>query len=163
MKIVPAQREDMPEILQLQKLCYLNEAEIYNVYNIPPLTQTLEEIIRDFSRQFFLKAVIDNRIIGSVRAYQKDETCHIGRLIVHPDYQNLGIGTKLMKEIEALFKDTKRFELFTGYRSSKNLYLYQKLGYTPFKTEEIHARLKLLYLQKPQPLRARNSREPIAP
>jgi ribosomal protein S18 acetylase RimI-like enzyme len=151
MKIVPAQRKDMPEVLQLQKLCYLSEAEIYNVYSIPPLTQTLEEIKRGFSRQFFLKAIIDNRIIGSVRAYQKDETCYIGRLIVHPDYQNLGIGTKLMKEIEALFKDAKRFELFTGQRSSKNLHIYQKLGYTSFKTEEINDRLKLLYLQKPQP------------
>ena len=151
MKIIPAQLEDMPEILQLQQLCYLSEAKIYNVYNIPPLTQTLEEIKRDFSRQFFLKAVIDNRIIGSVKAYQKGETCYIGRLVVHPDYQNRRIGTKLMKEIEALFKDAKRFELFTGYRSSKNLYLYKKMGYTPFKTEEIHDGLKLLYLQKLQP------------
>lgn len=149
MIIVPAQREDLPEILQLQKLCYLSEAEIYNIYNIPPLTQTLEEIKRDFSVQLFLKAVIDNRIIGSVRAHQKDGTCNINRLVVHPDYQNRGIGTKLMKKIEASFKDAKRYELFTGYRSSKNIYLYQKLGYTPFKTEEINDRLRLLYLKKP--------------
>ena len=151
MKIIPAQLEDMPEILQLQQLCYLSEAKIYNVYNIPPLTQTLEEIERDFSHQFFLKAVINNKIVGSVRAYQKSETCYIGRLIVHPDYQNRKIGTKLMKEIEAIFKDSKRFELFTGDRSNKNLYLYQKMGYTPFKTEEICNGLKLLYLQKLQP------------
>lgn len=148
MKIVVAKREDLPEILKLQKLCYLSEAKIYNVYNIPPLVQTLEVIEKDLSNQFFLKAVIDNKVIGSVRAYQKGETCYIGRLIVHPEYQNRGVGTKLMKEIEASFKDAKRFELFTGYKSSKNLYLYQKLGYTPFKTEEEQDGPKLLHLEK---------------
>ena len=80
MKIIPAQLEDMPEILQLQ-LCYLSEAKIYNVYNIPPLTQTLEEIERDFTHHFFLKAVINNKIVGSVRAYQKSETCYIGSIL----------------------------------------------------------------------------------
>lgn len=150
MKIVLAQQEDLSEILQLQKLCYLSEAKMYDLYDIPPLTQTLEEIKKDFSRQLFLKVIINNRIIGSVRAYHEDETCHIGRLFVHPHYQNQGIGTKLMKEIEALFKDAKRFQLITGHKSSKNLYLYQKLGYTIFKTEKISDKLTLVYIQKSQ-------------
>lgn len=123
---------------------------MYDLYDIPPLTQTLEEIKKDFSRQLFLKVIINNRIIGSVRAYHEDETCHIGRLFVHPHYQNQGIGTKLMKEIEALFKDAKRFQLITGHKSSKNLYLYQKLGYTIFKTEKISDKLTLVYIQKSQ-------------
>lgn len=148
MEIVLAQQEDLSEILQLQKLCYFFEAKIYDLYNIPPLTQTLEEIKRDFSRQLFLKAIINNRIIGSVRAYHENETCHIGRLFVHPDYQNQGIGTKLMNEIETIFKDAKRFELITGHKSRKNLHLYQKLGYIIFKTEETSDKLTLVYLQK---------------
>ena len=32
--------EDAKEILDLQKLAYVSEAEIYNDYSIPPLTQT---------------------------------------------------------------------------------------------------------------------------
>ena len=147
-KIAVAKPEDLPKILQLQKLCYLSEAKIYNAYNIPPLVQTLEGIQKDFSNQFFLKVLIDKKIIGSVRAYQKGETCYIGRLIVHPNYQNRGVGTRLMKEIEDSFKDAKRFILFTGYKSRKNLHLYQKLGYTQFKAEEKHDEPKLLYLQK---------------
>ncbi|MFB0561010.1 MAG: GNAT family N-acetyltransferase [Candidatus Lokiarchaeia archaeon] len=148
MEIKYAQIGDMPVILELQKLAYQSEAEIYNDFTIPPLTQTLEEIKNDFSHQTFIKAIINDKIIGSVRAYEKEGTCYIGRLIVHPDFQNQGIGTKLMNKIEAIFQDAKRYELFTGHKSKRNLYLYQKLGYKKFKTEKINENLKLVYLEK---------------
>jgi ribosomal protein S18 acetylase RimI-like enzyme len=148
MKIGLAQQQDLSEILQLQKLCFFLEEKIYDLYDIPPLTQTLEEAEEDFSRQLFLKALIDKRIVGSVRAHQQNETCYIGRLVVHPDYQNQGIGTKLMNKIESLFKDAKRFELITGHKSTKNIHLYQKLGYVIVKTEEVNDKLTLVYLQK---------------
>ena len=58
----------------------------------------------------FLKAVEDGRIIGSVRGNVLDpDSVYIGRLIVHPDYQNQGIGTKLLKTIEARYPDFNRF------------------------------------------------------
>ena len=148
MIIEQALKEDLKEILELQKLAYRSEAEIYNDYSIPPLTQTLDEIKEDFSFQTFLKIIVNRKIIGSVRAYKKKDTCYIGRLIVHPNFRNQGIGTKLLKEIEAKFNDIKRFELFTGYKSEKNVYLYQKLGYRPFKKELINENLQIVYLEK---------------
>lgn len=148
MIIEQALERDLLDILELQKLAYQSEAEIYNDYSIPPLTQTLDEIKEDFTFQVFLKAVIKNKIIGSVRAYKEEDTLYIGRLIVHPDFQNQGIGTKLLKEIEAKFNDVKRFELFTGYKSKKNLNLYRKFGYSIFKSEKISENLTLDYLEK---------------
>jgi N-acetylglutamate synthase-like GNAT family acetyltransferase len=148
MIIEKAFRENLEEILELQKLAYLSEAEIYNDYSIPPLTQTLNEIKEDLAFQIFLKIVIDNKIVGSVRGYKEEDTCYIGKLVVHPNYQNQGIGTKLLKEIEAKFNDAKRYELFTGFKSEKNLYLYQKLGYKQFRTEHIHENLQMVYLEK---------------
>jgi SAM-dependent methyltransferase/ribosomal protein S18 acetylase RimI-like enzyme len=148
MIIEQAKVKDAEEILELQKLAYLSEAEIYDDYTIPPLTQTLEEIRDDFNRQLFLKATVDEQIIGSVRAHLEDETCFIGKLIVHPHHQNRGIGTKLMHEIEARFAEAERFGLFTGHRSERNLHLYEKLGYRIFRTEPISDNVKLVYLEK---------------
>ncbi len=139
---------DAKGILALQKLAYRSEAEIYNDFNIPPMVQTLESIEKDFENQVFLKALIDGRIIGSVRAYSKEGICYIGRLIVHPDFQNQGIGTKLMNEIERIFGTCQRFELFTGDESERNLYLYQKLGYKLFKTANITDQTTIVYLEK---------------
>ncbi len=91
---------------------------------------------------------MDGKIIGSVRAYTKEGTCYIGRLIVHPDFQNRGIGTDLMNEIERIFNTCRRFELFTGDKSERNLYLYQKLGYKIFKKAKITDQTMVVYLEK---------------
>ncbi len=138
MIVQPAEPGDAAEILALQKLAYHDEAAIYNEFGIPPLTQTLDEMRADLEQQTCLKATIDGRIAGSVRAYLSEGTCFVGRLIVHPDHQNRGIGTRLMSEIEHLFSHAARFELFTGHLSERNLYLYHKLGYRPFKAGADH-------------------------
>ena len=151
MEIVPAQIDDAREILQLQKWAYQSEAAIYDDYSLPPLVQSLEEIHAQFRDHLFLKAVEDGVIIGSVRAKMKDGVCHIGRLIVHPNYQNQGIGTSLMHAIEAQFPDAICFELFTGDRSQKNLHLYDKLGYHPFRRERQTDKVELIFRKKNHP------------
>jgi ribosomal protein S18 acetylase RimI-like enzyme len=148
MQIERATNSDAEEILALQRVAYRSEAELYGDFNIPPLVETLEAIKKNFEEQTVLKAVLEGKLVGSVRGFDKEGTCYVGRLIVRPDYQNHGIGTKLMNEIEIVFGESKRFELFTGHRSEKNLHLYEKLGYRTFKTERVHDRLTLVFMEK---------------
>jgi len=146
--ILKAQESDVAEILRLQHAAYQSEALIYNDYSIQPLTQTLEQAAAEFQGRFVLKAVIDGEIVGSVRAHEKDGTAYIGKLIVLPSCQNKGIGKQLMQTIENEFQG-KRFELFTGAKSEKNLAFYEKCGYRRFKTEEVKPGLTMVYLEKP--------------
>jgi len=148
MTIETALISDLEEILALQKLAYISEAEIYNDYNISPLLQTLEDVKKEYTDKTFLKAVESGKIVGSVRANAQDGTCYIGKLIVHPDYRNRGIGTRLMKEIEARFDNCMRYELFTGEKSEKNIYLYKKLGFKIYKEEKVTDDLSFVYLEK---------------
>ncbi|KGE17077.1 GNAT family N-acetyltransferase [Paenibacillus wynnii] len=149
MIISRAEKTDLKEILDLQYSSYRSEAVLYNDFTIQPLKQTIEELRQEFDNSIILKAQINGRIVGSVRAISKENlTCNIGKLIVHPDFQNRGIGRKLMKSIEDIFSHTKRFELFTGHRSKKNLNLYWKLGYTQHKSEEVNQNLTLIFLNK---------------
>ena len=110
-------------------------------------TYTLEEIKADFERLYVLKATLKGEIIGSVRAHVKDGTCFVARLVVHPDYQSRGIGTRLMHAIEGVFRDAERFEIFTGDRSEPALCLYRGLGYEEFKRKEMDTHT-LVYLEK---------------
>jgi ribosomal protein S18 acetylase RimI-like enzyme len=132
MKIVTATAIDSKGILDLQRLAYQSEAQRYKDYSIDPLRQTLAEITEQFKTHTFLKTVVDNRIIGTVRAFEENGTCHVGRLAVDPHMQNQGIGQALMMNIEKCFH-SKRFELFVGTKSEKNIHLYKKCGYTIFK------------------------------
>jgi GNAT superfamily N-acetyltransferase len=147
-QITKACFEDLGQILELQKLCYTENAKRYSSFNIPPLNQTQKEIESEFTNNTLLKAITNSLIVGSVRAFESSNTCYIGRLIVHPDCQNQGIGKNLMIEIENCFSHLNRFELFTGFRDEKNIYLYQKLGYRIFKQEQISVDLAFIYLEK---------------
>ena len=146
--IFKAYKNDLETILQLQKDCYMTEAEIYNDYNIPPLQQDLKSIENEFENTTILKAVDNGEIVGSIRGFVDNETSYIGKLIVKKNFQNKGIGQLLLDSLESIFKDCNRYELFTGDRSQKNLYLYNKLGYKEFKRQQITNNLTMVYLEK---------------
>jgi GNAT superfamily N-acetyltransferase len=146
--IVKASPDDAGEILALQKKAYQSEAKLNDDWTLPPLTQTLPEVISEFKTKIFLKAVYSDKIIGSVRATLDSGTCQVGRLIVHPDYQGKGIGTSLMSRIEAAFSHAKRFELFTGAKSIHNIRLYQRLGYREYCEEDLSPKVRLVFMEK---------------
>jgi GNAT superfamily N-acetyltransferase len=139
---------DAEAILALQRLAYQCEAERYDDYSLPPLRETLIALQREFGRSVFLKAVGDEGICGSVRACGSEETCFIGRLIVHPACRRRGIAMRMMHEIERCFCDVDRYEPFTGYKSQGNLRLYDKLGYRIFKEEQPEQGPRLVFLEK---------------
>lgn len=146
--IEKAQKEDLAEILKLQYLAYQSEAKLFGDMDIPPLKQTIEEVYNEFEKGIILKAIDENGvIIGSVRAYQDGGTVYIGKLMVHPERQKKGIGTKLLLEIETEYPD-QRYELFTSTKSISNIRLYEKLGYKIFKEEAVSPELQFVYLQK---------------
>ncbi|MBC7958682.1 MAG: GNAT family N-acetyltransferase [Vallitaleaceae bacterium] len=148
MTIEKATIEDAEEILKLQKTVYVSEAELHEDYSIPPLTQSLSDIKRQFVTHTFLKVIEDGNIIASVRAYEGNGTCYINRLIVDTEYQRKGIGTQLMDLIEKEFSHLKRYEVFTGKKSDRNLKLYDKLGYKFFAQQNLNAKTILVYLEK---------------
>jgi ribosomal protein S18 acetylase RimI-like enzyme len=147
-EIVHADIIDAEEILELQKLAYQSEAVLYKDRSIPPLTQTLDEIKKEFEDKTFLKICESDRVIGSVRASMHDNTCNVGRLIVHPKFQRKGIGARLMMAIEMAFPTASRFELFTGSRSENNIHLYERLGYQMYRTERLSPQVELVFLEK---------------
>jgi ribosomal protein S18 acetylase RimI-like enzyme len=66
---------------------------------------------------------------------------------VLPCCQNKGIGKQLMQSIEREYSG-KRFELFTGAKSMKNIKLYEKCGYSIYKKEESTSGLTFVYMEK---------------
>lgn len=148
MNILQACESDLNEILALQYAAYQSEAELLNKPDIPPLTQTLADLQAELAKQIFLKTVDDTgKIVGSVRCFSDGDTVYVGKLIVKPEFQNRGIGTNLLLEVEKIFPN-KRYELFTSNKSRKNISLYERLGYKIFAEKIIAKDLTFVYLEK---------------
>lgn len=139
---------DAETILEIQKLAFRGQGVLYDDFTLPPLVQTLEELVRDFRTYVFLTAQYNGKLVGSVRARTEGDTCFISRLIVHPDCQNKGIGKKLMHAIESKFRGAQRYELFTGHKSAKNIALYGKLGYRKYGEKPQGDNVTLIRLEK---------------
>ncbi len=145
--IYRANETDLQEILRLQYLAYQSEAALFSSRDIPPLKQTLDEVITEYHSGVILKMMLDDQIIGSVRAREHNGTIHIGKLMVHPDFRGRGYGSRLLSEIEGCFPK-KRYELFTSSKSCGNIRLYQKAGYTIFDCKPVNDELQFVYLEK---------------
>ncbi|MEU6984264.1 GNAT family N-acetyltransferase [Streptomyces sp. NPDC046324] len=152
--ISAADAQDAEHILKLQYLCYQSEAELYGDYSIEPLTQTLDALRAELAQGHALVARLGDEIVASVRG-QVDEagTVRIAKLIVHPRMQRHGLGGRLLDAIEGHFAadpapTAKRFQLFTGHRSERNLRLYRSKGYEQVAAREIGPRLTLVTLEK---------------
>ena len=149
LSIGPAAPAEADAILALQRLCYQSEAQLYNNFSIPPLTETLEDLKVAFGQSTILVCRSGSEIVGSVRGRVRDGRCHVGRLIVHPSFQKRGIGTRLLGAIEDACPEAAAFELFTGHKSESNLRLYRRVGYRDFKTEAAGPDMSLVFLEKP--------------
>lgn len=139
---------DAEEILTLQKLAFRTEAALYADDTIPPLQQTLASLQGEIRKICVLKAVQDQRIIGSIRAAMTDNTCYINRLMVHPAYRRQGLGTRLLQDIEKRFASAKRYQLGTGHLSVNNLRLYQGLGYQEIRREKLNEKVTFVIMEK---------------
>lgn len=125
-----ARPEDAAAILELQKLCFLTEALLYDNYDIPPLKESVDEVRNEILSDTVITAKENGMIVGSVRGHVTESgSCYIGRLSVHPDQRNRGIGSLLMTEIENAHNRCGTFELIAGEKSKNNIRLYRKLGY----------------------------------
>ena len=146
--ITKADKSDLKAILELQYLAYQSEAKLLNNFEIPPLKQTYAEVEQEYIKGLFLKATNETgEIIGSVRAYIENNTAYIGKLIVRPDMQSQGIGTKLVTAIEQECP-AERYEIFTSDKSLRTIRLYEHLGYVKFKEQKISDDLTLVFLEK---------------
>jgi GNAT superfamily N-acetyltransferase len=73
----------------------------------------------------------DRRLIGSVRGKLEGTVWEIGRLMVAPDLAGRGLGRWLLRFTEEQAPNSvTSFALFTGKRSTRNIAIYERAGFT---------------------------------
>lgn len=141
---------DAGEVLTLQRAAFVQEALIYGTADMPPLTQTLDEVESELVENLGCVALDGPRIIGAVRARLDDGLLLIGRLAIAPDQQGRGIGSALLAEVERRGREAgaREAELFTGSLSEANVRLYEREGYVESERVPGDGGIEQVFLRK---------------
>ncbi|WP_375388432.1 GNAT family N-acetyltransferase [uncultured Amnibacterium sp.] len=143
--LLPATQDDAPEVLVLQRCCWVTEAVANGTLDIPPLHEDLGDVRGWIGTAWVLRD--GSRLIGGVRAALEGDAWHIGRLMVAPDRRGEGLGRLLLAHIESVApQQVTRFALFTGAGSTANQALYERAGYRRTGTDGV-----VVHLEKPRP------------
>jgi len=127
----PIAQSDAGEVMTLQRAAFVQEALIYGTPEMPPLTQTLEEVESELVENLGCVALDGHRVVGAARARLDGDLLLVGRIAIAPDRAGEGIGSKLLAAVEARGAEAgaTEAELFTGSLSEANLRLYEREGY----------------------------------
>lgn len=145
--IRPMTAADVGEVYTVQRAAFVIEAQRYADPQLPPLIETVDDILTDLQTSVGLVSILDGRLVGSIRVRAQGDELHIGRLSVAPDLHGHGLGAELLLAAEQALPG-RRAVLFTGDRSASNLHLYTTRGYLETGRTEVPGGVVLIYLAK---------------
>lgn len=121
---------DAPELLVLQRCCWVDEAIANNTLDLPAFHETLEDVRAWVDAWATWCVRVDGRLVGAVRARREGASWEIGRLMVAPDLAGHGLGGWLLRLAEDQAPDdVESITLFTGSQSARNIAIYERAGF----------------------------------
>lgn len=121
---------DAPELLVLQRCCWVDEAIANDTLDVAALHETLGDVRAWVDTWTTWCVRVGGRLVGAVRARQEGSSWEIGRLMVAPDLAGRGLGRWLLQLAENDAPvDVASFVLFTGVRSARNIAMYEGAGF----------------------------------
>jgi tRNA (guanine37-N1)-methyltransferase len=143
--------EDAGELLTLQRAAFMAEAEWNGSLDLPPLTETMPEIMTALEREIVLVGRVRGRLVASVRGMSRPEgRWYVARLAVAPDWQGRGVGSLMMDLIEGLAPPgTAAISLLTGAGSTPNHGFYRRRGYVETERSVGDTGVPVVILERP--------------
>jgi ribosomal protein S18 acetylase RimI-like enzyme len=141
-------REELLEILDLQRAAYVVEGRLIGSYEIPPLRDTAETLGR-CGETFYGYFSQRRKLVGAISYKKEEAVVDIHRLVVHPDHFRRGIARSLIGHIEEVEDVAERVVVSTGVKNLPAERLYRGLGFHETGRVEPVPGLLVTSFQKP--------------
>jgi len=133
---------DVDFILKLKELCFKWYIEVIYGWDINiQRKKTIEELDEYIDNMRIIK--LDNKDIGVTTFYEKEGTYVVGLIIIHPDYQNKGIATNIIKEYINVAKNENKRIIIKTYKKNPAKRLYERLGFKLYNEDETHVHMHI--------------------
>jgi ribosomal protein S18 acetylase RimI-like enzyme len=138
-------------VLDLQLLSYTIEAKLIGFDEIPPLKDTIQTIQQ--SGETFYSYFVNDMLVGGISYERENQTLHICRMFVHPDYFRRGIASLLINFVSDLEDDAVERTVTTATKNTPAIHLYKRHSFKEIKEIEVAKGVYITKLMKQHLLR----------
>jgi N-acetylglutamate synthase and related acetyltransferases len=96
----------------------------------PGYNNSVDDMKQRIQDSLLYKILADGEIIGDASIQQREDGFYwIGCLEIIPEYQNKGVGSRVLSYIQGRFPEAKRWGLDTPVQDIRNCCFYEKMGF----------------------------------
>lgn len=119
-------------------------ASLYESVGWSAYTKDIQELHEAVEGSTYIATARDDGIlVGLVRAISDDRSItYIQDLLIHPDHQRLGLGTRLMKQCLERFDHVRTIMLLTDHEKMQHDF-YASMGFTNTRDTGLHSFIRL--------------------
>ncbi len=132
--------EDLGFVLELKRLGMKWYIEKLYGWDIDVQKEkTLEEMKSNLHNMKII--IVEGKDVGVTTFCEHEEFFEVGLIIIHPDYQNRGIATCILKEYIKTAKNKRKRIIIKTYKENPAHKLYTRLGFNVYKIDNTHLHL----------------------
>jgi len=123
--------EDAKDVYDILQKAFREYAEAACLQNIEALKETVKDIENEIMNKIVFIAVIDHKIVGTVRMDINGDKAYISRFAVNSDNRNTGIGKSIMSLVDKylISKNVREVSLHTASRYGALMRFYYGRGF----------------------------------
>nr|WP_310361488.1 GNAT family N-acetyltransferase [Neobacillus drentensis] len=92
---------------------------------------------------------VDSRLAGGIcLVKQTKDHNYLYRIFLGSEFQNKGLGSKILQELERQFPKVKKWSLDTPKDNRRNRHFYEKFGYKKTGEQQVNEYLTLINYEK---------------
>ena len=146
-RLILATEEDAPLLHQIKYVSFLSIYEKYKDEETSPVKESIEKVIKciQLEKSDYYIIQFHDESVGGVRVVERQSGLfHIGPIFILPEFQNQGIGFRVMNLIFNAYPQAITWILNTILEEEGNCYFYEKCGFV--KTGKSKANTKSMTL-----------------
>lgn len=131
-QLIIAATDKAKVIHKMKYEAFLPLYEKYHDDETSPVKEPLDKVIRQLQEEETDYYIIElqGTAVGAVRVVEREKSVfYISPIFILPEYQNQGIGSRVLNQLFALYPNAVTWRLSTILQEKRNCYLYEKCGF----------------------------------